>query len=113
MVRFLIDVNLPYFFGLWNNDSFLHQIDLDKKATDSNIWEYAIKNNLTIITKDSDFSSRILLSNPPPKVIHIKIRNTSMKEFHRIIHSHWSSILEMNQNYKLVNVYKNKIEGIR
>ncbi|MEZ4821876.1 MAG: DUF5615 family PIN-like protein [Ignavibacteria bacterium] len=37
------------------------------------MWEYAKENNLTIISKDADFSSRILIKSPPPKVIHIRL----------------------------------------
>ena len=56
MVRFLIDENLPYYFNLWNSKEFIHVIDLVKIKTDSDIWDYAKKNNLIIVTKDSDFS---------------------------------------------------------
>ena len=73
MKRFLIDVNLPYYFSLWNNEEFIHQKDIDDEWTDEKIWNYARQNNLTIITKDSDFSHRIILNSPPPKVIHIRL----------------------------------------
>jgi len=65
MAQFLIDVNLPYYFGLWNNDSYIHQRDILRTASDKAIWEYAKANNLTIISKDVDFSQRILFSHPP------------------------------------------------
>ena len=50
---------------------------------------YAKEHNLTIITKDSDFSERIKLSDPPPRVIHFKVGNSNMKEFYRVIHASW------------------------
>jgi predicted nuclease of predicted toxin-antitoxin system len=112
-VRFLIDVNLPYFFGLWNSDDFVHQNDIDPKADDLSIWEYARERNLTIVTKDSDFSNRILLHDPPPKVIHIKLGNLNMKAFYEVSHKNWETILEMNASHKLVNVYKDQVEGIQ
>ncbi|MET7254612.1 DUF5615 family PIN-like protein [Dyadobacter fermentans] len=40
-----------------------------------------IHSDKTIITKDSDFASRILISPPPPRVIHFRTGNMSMKEF--------------------------------
>ena len=109
---YLIDVNLPYYFSLWNTPDYIHQIDINPKAKDKDIWEYARERNLTVITKDSDFSSRILLSTPPPKVIHIRIGNKDMKEFHRIINKCWQQVLQLNGKYKLVTVYENQIEGM-
>lgn len=113
MAKYLIDVNLPYHFGLWNTSEYIHQADVNPLAKDKIIWEYAKENSLTIITKDSDFSNRILFKDPPPKVIHIKIGNVSMKEFHRLINSCWEDVVKMSESHKLVNVYKDKIEGVK
>lgn len=113
MPKFLIDVNLPYYFGLWNDADYVHQVDIDAEMKDKDIWEYAKARDLTIITKDSDFSNRIMFKEPPPKVIHIRFGNMSMKEFHRTTEEIWNEVLEMNKGYKLVNVYKDKIEGVK
>ena len=113
MEKFLIDVNLPYYFGLWNTKDYIHQIDIDPKASDRELWKYARKKNLTIITKDSDFSNRMMVSEPPPKVIHIKFGNIKMRDFHANIRESWDKVLEMNVVYKLINVYKDRIEGIQ
>ena len=37
MTKYLIDVNLPYHFSLWNNEKYIHQKDLDSKAKDNQI----------------------------------------------------------------------------
>lgn len=55
MPSFLIDVNLPYYFSIWNTDEFIHQKDINDEWSDEKIWNYAKENNLTIISKDSDF----------------------------------------------------------
>ena len=112
MAKFLIDVNLPYYFGLWNTPDYIHQSDLDPLMKDQDIWNYAKNEQLTIISKDSDFSNRIIFLNPPPKVIHIKLGNMSMSDFHRIINNCWNQVLDMNKTYKLVNVYRDKLDGI-
>ncbi len=80
--------------------------------TDSELWDYAKKNNLTIITKDSDFSDRILFNKPPPGIIHIKFGNLSMKDFFNVISNCWDEVLITSEKYKLVNVFKDRIEGI-
>ncbi|WP_255478586.1 DUF5615 family PIN-like protein [Rufibacter sp. XAAS-G3-1] len=48
---------------------------------DAQIWRYAQENNLTIVSKDADSSSRLLLRQPPPKVIHLRYGNMKMHEF--------------------------------
>ena len=112
MPLYLIDVNLPYYFSLWNNGEYVHQTDLAPRAKDKDIWQYAIDNNLIIVTKDSDFSNRMLLSEPPPKVVHIRTGNMSMKEFHHTISNSWKEVIEMIRSHKLVVVYKDYLEGV-
>lgn len=112
MKKFLIDVNLPYMFSLWNSDEFVHQKDINDAWTDEQIWDYARERNLTIVTKDSDFSHRIIFSTPPPRIIHIRFGNLKMNEFHQTITSSWINICELSEKYKLVNVFKDRIEGV-
>ena len=75
MVKFLIDVNLPKKITFWSGENFLHVFDLNDEWSDSKIWEYAGLHNLSIITKDADFSDRIIISSSPPEVIHFKTGN--------------------------------------
>jgi predicted nuclease of predicted toxin-antitoxin system len=112
MPQFLIDANLPYYFSQWNNTDYIHQKDIDDEWEDEQIWLYAKENNLIIITKDSDFSNRILLKEPPPKVIHIRFGNMKMKEFFNAITTIWPQVIEISNSHKLVNVFKDRIEGI-
>jgi len=112
MEKYIVDANLPYYFGLWNSEEYVHVIDIDPRMKDSEIWEYAKKNHLTIITKDADFSDLALLNEPPPRVIHIKLGNMTLKAFHKAIDTTWSEVLEISWNYKLVRVYSDEIEGI-
>ena len=112
MKQYIVDANLPYCFSLWQHDEYEHVIDIDPHMKDSAIWQYAKENNLTIITKDADFSDRILLNNPPPRIIHIKFGNMKMKAFHQSITAIWDDVLDMSEEYKLVRVYVDEIEGI-
>jgi predicted nuclease of predicted toxin-antitoxin system len=112
MPRFLIDVNLPYRFGLWKGDDYLHQFDLGDEWSDEKIWDYAKSNDLTIISKDADFSNKILFRTPPPKVIHIRVGNMKMRDFHVLMNAIWPQVLEMSERNKLVNVFADRIEGI-
>ena len=112
MKKYLIDVNLPRYFSLWHSDEYEHVININDEMKDSEIWEYAKKHHLTIITKDADFSDMVMLNDPPPKVIHIKMGNMKMKEFHSVVSSIWDDVLELNKEYKLLRVYKDRVEGI-
>jgi predicted nuclease of predicted toxin-antitoxin system len=68
-MKFLIDENLPDYLQAWSSDNFLHINKIAESIADNEIWKYALENNFTIITKDSDFHERILYKDPPPKVI--------------------------------------------
>ena len=112
MSKYLIDVNLPSRFSVWASDEYEHVVHINDELKDSEIWEYAKENNLTIVTKDTDFSDMIMLNNPPPRVIHIKIGNMKIREFHQLITRVWDDVCAMSEDYKLIRVYSNKIEGI-
>ncbi|MEQ1603322.1 MAG: DUF5615 family PIN-like protein [Pyrinomonadaceae bacterium] len=112
MPEFLIDVNLPYHFSLWKGDNYIHQNDIDDEWTDTQMWNYALRNDLTIISKDSDFSTRVIFHLPPPKVIHIRLGNLKMREFFAAMNSVWDEVLELNKEHKLVTVFRDRLEAI-
>jgi predicted nuclease of predicted toxin-antitoxin system len=68
---------------------------------------------LIILSKDADFTIRLLSFGPPPKVIQFKIGNLRIKEFHDFVTKNWDivqmSILENN----LVNVFIDRIEAVK
>jgi len=110
--KYLIDVNLPYHFSIWNKPEYIHQKDISDDWSDDKIWEYAKEHSLTIVSKDSDFSNRIMLKEPPPKIIHIRIGNMRVREFYQVINNIWTEVIELSDKNKLVNVFIDRIEGI-
>jgi len=110
---YLIDVNLPTMFSLWNSPQFVHVRDIDDEWDDSRIWDHARENNLTIITKDADFSNRILFAEPPPSVIHLRFGNLRFREFFQVMSAQWDDIISMSAKCKLVNVFTDSIQGVR
>ena len=46
-------------------------------ATDLEIWNFAFKNNYTIVTFDSDFIDLATLKGSPPKIIWLRFGNSS------------------------------------
>lgn len=112
MKRFLIDVNLPFRVPVWQGEEFLFVADIDEEWSDSEIWNYARTNDCTIVTKDADFSNRIILSQPPPRIIHLRIGNMRLRNFINFIEDNWQSINAASADHKLVNVYADRIESI-
>jgi predicted nuclease of predicted toxin-antitoxin system len=112
MARYLIDVNLPYYFSLWRGTEYLHLKEVDDEWPDAQVWDFAKQGEMTIVSKDADFSSRALLGAPPPRVIHIRFGNLKMKEFHERISNAWPAVCEMSARCRLVNLFEDRIEGI-
>ena len=49
-------------------------------ASDSAIWDYAVREAAAIITKDEDFALRKALSDTGPAVVWIRLQNTRRRE---------------------------------
>ncbi len=111
-MRFLIDANLPTGVPTWQKESFWFVTDIDEEWSDSEIWNYARKNAYTIVTKDADFSNRIIVAEPPPRVIHLRIGNMKLRELIAFIDEKWFAIERTSKTHKLVNVYLDRIESI-
>jgi predicted nuclease of predicted toxin-antitoxin system len=44
-------------------------------ASDDEVWRFALQNEFTVVTKDSDFSELSVLRGCPPKIIWLRIGN--------------------------------------
>lgn len=113
MPKYIVNSNLPQTFNLWQSDDFINAVSIKIDGDDNLIWNYAKENNLTILSRDKDFADRILHTNPPPKVIHFRLRNIKYAQFRKLMNEQWNRITFFNLNYKLVVVYHNSVEGIK
>ena len=112
MKRFLIDANLPRRVPIWQSEKFVHVVDIDDEWTDSEIWDYARKNDCTIVTKDADFSNRIIVSVPPPRIIHLRTGNMRLRDLIVFIEEHWEVVRRLSATHKLVSVYVDRVETV-
>lgn len=88
-MKFLFDQNisfkvlkqLPEFFSNASHVKFERLIN----APDREIWEYAQKNDYTIITQDADFNDLNLLYGFPPKIIWIRVGNLKTSEIIKVL----------------------------
>lgn len=112
MARYLIDANLPRWFALWSGGDceFVH--DLGADWSDTEIWNHAAADGLTIVSKDADFSDRVLLNADGPKVIHIRVGNLTIRDLHRYLSTVWPDICRASDFNRLVQVYRDRIESI-
>lgn len=113
MAKYLVDVNLPYFFKLWNSSDYEHVRDINDEWTDQQIWNYAKQNDMVIITKDSDFAIKLLVEGSPPKIIHIKFGNLKFRDFHILLSSLWENVITQVELYSMINIYLDRIEYIK
>jgi predicted nuclease of predicted toxin-antitoxin system len=110
--RYLIDANLPRLLSLWSGGSYEFVHDLGADWSDTRIWKHAEANGLTIVSKDADFSDRVLVTRAGPSVIHIRVGNLSISELHRCLAAVWPEVCRASDVCRLVRVFRDRIESI-
>ena len=111
-MKFIVDVNLPKFFSYFNSPQFINLVDINDEWTDLQLWDYALQNGLVILTKDSDFYNRSIISTIKPKVVYFQIGNTTLKELHDYFSKNWLFILKALENNFLSVVYPDSIQTL-
>lgn len=110
---FLVDVNLPKYFSFFNDNRFIFVSDIDLQMSDTEIWNYALNNELVILTKDTDFYNRFLVSSNAPKIIYFQLGNCSLNQLHLYFNDNWGKIQAEIENSKLIIAKENHIECIK
>ncbi len=113
MKGFLFDENLPRIPSLQTSLPVTHARDLGLRPTDTELWSHARQNDLAIVTKDADFSQRIVLGVPPPRVVHLRVGNMRGRDFAPWLELIWPRIESAIAAHKLVNVYRHRIEAVK
>lgn len=54
-------------------------------ANDLDVWEYAKRNGLVIVTKDGDYHQMSFLLGAPPKVVWLRIGNCSTQKIESLL----------------------------
>jgi predicted nuclease of predicted toxin-antitoxin system len=110
---FLFDENLPGRLTFTPSLPITPSKALGASPSDTAVWNHAREHSLAIVSKDGDFSHRIMLSTPPPWVVHIRFGNLRRKEFHRVLAKMWPLIEARLPSHKLICVYADRIESFR
>ncbi len=112
MNGYLIDENVPSLLSISPNNPLIHCRELGQSLSDTFLWQHARSNALVIVTKDVDFSTRIMLSGPPPWVVHLRVGNMRRHEFHAFVARIWPDVEALLPAHKLINVYEDRIEAV-
>lgn len=104
-MKILFDQNisyriLPKISSLFPEAQQIRSLGLEN-SNDLQIWEYARKNNFTIVTFDADFIDLTNLKGFPPKIIWLRIGNTSTENLAKIINENHFKIGEFIENPEL------------
>jgi len=113
MNGFLFDENLPAKIQFTPSFPVIHVSVLGASPSNTQIWQYAKQNDLAIVTKDADFSDRLMVNPFPPRVIHLRFGNMRKRVFHAFLASVWPKIEALVVEHKLINVYLDRIEAIK
>ena len=112
MKSYLVDVNLPKFFRFFNRPNFQFVSDIDLRLSDTDIWHYAVKNQLIILTKDADFYHRSFSSRSKPKIVFFKLGNTTLAQLNQYFEKNWPTIEEALEKHFLVIALPDRIDAL-
>lgn len=92
-MRLLLDANLSWRVAKNLSDAFYYIVHVEKTdlpipAKDVEIWEYARKHDLMIVTNDEDYYYLLLQKGFPPKIVLLKMGNQSTKQIVEILTKH-------------------------
>lgn len=112
MNGFLFDENLPRRLRFVPSLPVFHATSIGASPSDSLLWDHAKRNNLVIVTKDVDFSDRILVSEPPPWIVQLRFGNMRANEFHTFLTLLWPKVESYLPEHKLIHVYRDRIDAV-
>jgi len=112
MKGYVFDGNVPSLLRFSPKFPIIPLSNAGRNPSDSQIWDFARKHDLVIVSKDTDFSDRIITSSPPPRVVQLRFGNLRRNEYHALLARRWPQIESLLKTNKLVNVYIDRLEGI-
>ena len=112
MKGYLIDENLPADLRLPTAFHSTHVTDISQSPSDTMVWQHAKDHQMVIVTKDADFSHRILATEPPPWIVHVRLGNLRLKPFAQYLNSVWPTVESLLPKHKMISIFPDRIEGV-
>lgn len=113
MKGFLFDENLPARLVFTPSLPVVFSTSLGQSPSDGALWDHARDHALAIVSKDADFSNRIMLASPPPWIVHLRFGNLRRSEYHALLAKAWPRVEALLPDNKLICVYADRIETFR
>jgi predicted nuclease of predicted toxin-antitoxin system len=110
---FLFDENLPRRLTFTPSLPVIFSTMLGDSPSDAVLWNHGLQHSLAIVTKDADFSDRIMLATPPPWIIHLRFGNLRRNDFHALLAKMWPRVEALLPAHKLICIYRDRIEAFR
>jgi len=101
-LRLLLDQNLsPKLIGLladlFPSSKHVREAGLSR-GEDESVWRYALENDFTIVSKDSDFHQRSLVYGHPPKAIWVSLGNCTTFDIEKLIRESAPAIIKFGSD---------------
>ena len=109
-MKILLDANISWKLvdkleAIYGECAHVDLVGLNVPADDIDIWNYALKNNYVIITKDNDFLNLMELRGFPPKIVLLKTGNNSSRGLLELLVNKKSMIEDLIKNeYGLLEI---------
>jgi len=109
-MKLLFDENISFKLckrleDIYPNSTHVRFVNLENKD-DSEIWQFAKKENYIIVTQDSDYNDMSILKGFPPYVVWIKTGNSLVSEIENTLRTHSITIRAFfdNQSIGLIEI---------
>ncbi|HEY5391100.1 MAG TPA: DUF5615 family PIN-like protein [Hanamia sp.] len=105
-MKLLLDANISWRLSLklklhFGDCFHVDHIELKVPASDNEIWDYALTNQLIIVTNDEDFIDLLNLRGYPPKIILLKTGNQSNQYIEMLLIKHKENIRSFYNNNEI------------
>ena len=109
-MKLLLDANISWKLvnklqPIFGECAHVDLIGLNVPADDIDIWNYALKNDYIIITKDNDFLNLLELKGYPPKIVLLRTGNNSSNGLLELLINKKSTLEDLiNNEYGLLEI---------
>lgn len=110
-MKLLFDQNISFrlinkILDLFPDSKQVRELGLEN-STDLEIFEFAKRNDFSIVTFDSDFCDLNTIKGYPPKIIWIRTGNTTTKNLEKILRKNFDLIkVFLSENYGCLEIFE-------